>query len=187
MLKPYFGTMEMAVKAALLDHDQFVVNKILHYTGDPSMRDTLEFYVQYADGDERWMSYSKDLFDCEAYEVYCKTRPELWFCVYTVADARKFRSKVNKEPITELHVGDTIYVDLRAIGISWYNGLGKGSLNPVLPNEDENTYVLKCKVTEWAKNQQTKVKVGVTVSSWSLYGIMNVFFVGADTQSLLLI
>ena len=159
MLKPYFGTMEMAVKAALLDHDQFVVNKILYYTGDPSMRDTLEFYVQYADGDERWMSYSKDLFDCEAYEAYCKTRPELWFCVYTVADARKFRSKVNKEPITELHAGDTIYVDLRAIGISWYNGLGKGSLTPVLPNEDENTYVLKCKVTEWANNQQTKVKV----------------------------
>ena len=81
------------------------------------------------------------------------------FCLYTVADARKFRSKVNKESITELHVGDTIYVDLRAIGISWYNGLGKGSLTPVLPNEDENTYVLKCKVTEWVNNQQTKVKV----------------------------
>ena len=44
--------MEMAVKAALLDHDQFVENKMLYYTGDPCMRDTLEFFVQYADGDE---------------------------------------------------------------------------------------------------------------------------------------
>ena len=32
MLKPYFGTMNMAIKAALLDHNQFIVNKILHYT-----------------------------------------------------------------------------------------------------------------------------------------------------------
>ena len=43
---------------------------------------TRVFYVQYADGDERWMSYSKDLFDCEAYEAYCKTCHELCF-VYT--------------------------------------------------------------------------------------------------------
>ena len=38
MLKPYFGTLEMAKRAALLDYEQFVVEKILHYTGDPSIR-----------------------------------------------------------------------------------------------------------------------------------------------------
>ena len=52
MLKPYFGTLEMAKRAALLDYEQFVVEKILYYTGDPGIRTSLEFYVRYSDGDE---------------------------------------------------------------------------------------------------------------------------------------
>jgi hypothetical protein len=42
MLKPYFGTIEMAKRAALLDFDQFEVVAILNYVGEPLDR-TLEF------------------------------------------------------------------------------------------------------------------------------------------------
>jgi hypothetical protein len=36
--------------------------------------------------------------------IFSKARPELWFCVNTAADAKKFRSNVNKELITELGI-----------------------------------------------------------------------------------
>ena len=40
MLKPYFGTVAMAKRAALMDKDQYEVKKVLHYTGDPARRTT---------------------------------------------------------------------------------------------------------------------------------------------------
>jgi hypothetical protein len=159
MLKPYFGTLEMAKRAALLDYEQFLVEKILYYTGDPSIRTSLEFYVRYSDGDEHWVSYSKDLFDCEQYELFCKSKPELWFCVYSVEEARKIRAKVNKEPITVVEPGDSIYVDLRAIGAKWYNAIGPGSIGKTLPDEDKEVYVVKCTVAEYVNAAKTKVKV----------------------------
>jgi hypothetical protein len=155
----------MAKRAALLDYEQFVVEKILHYTGDPSIRTSLEFYVRYSDGDEHWVSYSKDLFDCEQYELFCKSRPELWFCAYSVEEARKIRAKVNKEPITIVEPGDTLYVDLRAIGAKWYNAIGPGSIGTTLPNEDKEIYVVKCTVGGYMNTAKTKVKVNCVLLS----------------------
>ncbi len=47
MLKPYFGTVETAKEAALLDYDQFVVRQITNYVGDPRYRKTMEFEISY--------------------------------------------------------------------------------------------------------------------------------------------
>ena len=104
------------------------------------MRDTLEFYVQYADGDELWMW------------IYMTVKPmkhilklALSFgSVYTPWHRRcqNVSEQGHQGAYYRLHTGYSINVDLRAI--SWYNGLGKG---------------FRCKVTEWANNQQAKVKV----------------------------
>ncbi len=159
MLKPYFGSEAEAHKAALLDYDQFVVIKIHAYVGDPRARKTMEFLVEYADGDKLWKLWDDDLFQCEAYEAYCKSVPELWSLIYTTEVARRERSLLNRTPITNMKEGDVFYVDLRAFGQSWYNGYGEGALNPPLPDEDTSVYVVKCEVLHWLNNSFTKIRL----------------------------
>jgi hypothetical protein len=196
MLKPYFGTLDMAKQAALLNYDQFVVTAVKHYVGDPMDRKTLEFCVQYADGDTMWKGYNRDLFDCEGYKLFCVSRPELWACVHKVEQARKERSRLNKEPITFLDVCDIIFVDLRALGAQWYNGYGANALEPTLPNENESIYVVQCVVSEWLNSLHTKVRVdcellGVhfswnhdSVRSWARYSEVEPSMVKVTTKFL---
>jgi hypothetical protein len=158
MLKPYFGSMDMAKRAAMLDFDQFEVVAILHYVGEPRDRKTLEFQVQYADGDILWKGWDRDLFECEAYKVFCDTRPELWSCALTVEVARKERMTLNRTAIAGLVTGQRIQVDLRALGAEWYNGYGERSLKPTLPNEDTSMYVVPFTVGKFS-NARRKVEM----------------------------
>jgi hypothetical protein len=142
MIKPYFGSEDMARKAALLDFDQYETVAIHNYVGEPTSRRTLEFQVEYADGDILWKTWDEDLFNCEAYLTFCRTRPEMWSCALTVEVARKERMALNRAPIQNLSTGDELYVDLRALGAMWYNGYGDKSLDTTLPDEDTSMYVV---------------------------------------------
>jgi hypothetical protein len=170
MIKPYFGTKTMAKRAALLDFDQYVVTAVLHYTGDPSVRTSLEFFIRFSDGDEHWQVYDRDLLHCEAFDDYCRSVPELWPLLHTDPQYRKVRTQLNKEPITELKPGDIIYVDLRSLDPHWYNNLLPG-LEPNLPDEDKVTYVVPYLVGSWKNAQHTKVAVSCALlqhsASWN--------------------
>jgi hypothetical protein len=156
MLKPYFGSELEAKKAALLDYDQFVVVKIHAYVGDPRARKTMEFLVEYADGDKLWKVWDEDLFQCQAYEEYCKSVPELWSLIYTSEVARRERSLLNRTPIMSNREGEFY---LRAFGQSCYNGYGNGAFDPPLPNEDTTVYVIKCEFVHWLNKSFTKARV----------------------------
>jgi hypothetical protein len=48
---PGFPTKDVAFKAAItLDNDQFVVDSIIAYWGDPDQRTSMEFEVRFSDG-----------------------------------------------------------------------------------------------------------------------------------------
>jgi hypothetical protein len=63
VLKPCFSSQEEAYKAAMVDYDQFVVDRILSYRGDPDSRSGMEFEVRFMDGSVVWLPSSKDLSD----------------------------------------------------------------------------------------------------------------------------
>lgn len=88
-LKMFFGPREEAERVALLDHDQYQVETILYYRGNPAIRTTMEFYIRFGDGDERWVTWSKDLFDSVPYEDFCRARPPLFPLLFTVKEAQK--------------------------------------------------------------------------------------------------
>jgi hypothetical protein len=170
-IKPYFGTKAMAKRAALLDYNQYVVKKIHHYTGDYSNRQTVEFYVEYADGDIRWQTWSQDLFTCQAYVDFCKSRPELWSMIMTVNQATKARNRINKEPILDVTPGDIYYVDLRVFGGHWYNGNEDSQCNtcsPTLPDIDYTVYVVKFRFLEWGNAAHTTMKMYSETLDWTL-------------------
>ena len=189
MLKPYFGTVETAKAAALLDYDQFIVKQITNYVGDPLNRKTMEFETHYEDGDVTWKLWDEDLFACSEYVKFCRTRPELWSLIVTTAEARKQRSALNKTRIVEIELGDSRYVDLRALGQEWYNGIGDESLQPVLPDEDTTIYVVQMTAYQWRNKVNTKLRLKCDVlnifvdwnhdmvKSWGQYEVLREDFV----------
>ena len=80
-LKLFSGTREVGKKVAMLDFDQHFVDRVLYYRGNPSVRETMEFFVRFADGEERWVTWSKDLFETVQYEEFCRALfPHLHHC-----------------------------------------------------------------------------------------------------------
>ncbi len=162
-LKIFTGRREEAERVALLDHDQYQVDRILYYRGNPMIRTTMEFFIRYADGDERWVTWSKDLFDTVQYEEYCRATPPLFPLLFTVKEAQRRIAEINNTDITEVNVGDIVFVDLRARGgATWYNDIG-------LPHSERITYVLHCTYTRWAPRHKLRklyIHCAVTDEEW---------------------
>ena len=70
-LKPFFGSKVEAKEAALRDSEQYYIDEFIAYRGDPLIRNTVEFYIKFADGCYHWKKWSKDLFDTVQYEIFC--------------------------------------------------------------------------------------------------------------------
>ena len=143
-LKPFFGSREDAVDLAKRDTDQFDVDCIIAYKGDPETRTTMEFFVSFKSGDSVWLPYSQDIFQMVQFEEFCNNTPGLYFLQYSHAVAETRKKLVNKQPITSLQPGETIYVDIRTWGEVWYQTLG-------LPDMFNTRYVDKWEITGWKK------------------------------------
>jgi len=152
-LKPFFGSREDAERVALLDHDQYEVQEILFYRGDPLVRTTMEFFIRFTDGDQRWVTWNKDLFDSVPYEMFCRARSELFPLVYTLKEAERRIKEINQRPIAAVAPGHTVYVDLRSRGsCTWYESIG-------LPRSEELKYVLRCTYMAWIGTQKRKLSL----------------------------
>ena len=143
-LKPFFGSREDAVDLAKRDTDQFDVDRIVAYKGDPETRTTMEFFVSFKSGDSVWLPYSQDIFQMVQFEEFCNNTPGLYFLQYSHSVAETRKKLVNKQPITSLQPGETIYVDIRTWGEVWYQTLG-------LPDMFNTRYVDKWEITGWKK------------------------------------
>ena len=143
-LKPFFGTRSEAIELAKRDSDQFDVERILAYRGDPDIRTTMEFNVLFKSGDAVWLTYTQDIFQMIQFENYCNDTPGLYFLQYSSKDADKRQRAVNKQPITTLQPGESIYVDIRTWGAQWYQSIG-------LPDMYTTRYVDKWEITGWKR------------------------------------
>jgi hypothetical protein len=121
-VKAFFGTEEEAMKMAMLDKDQFTVIAIVGHCGDPSLRSTVEFWVQFGDGEESWVSWSMDIFLTAAYESYCQSLPFLRILNLSAKDAFKHVKELKKSVIVSVAPGDIVFVDLR-FDPEWFFGL----------------------------------------------------------------
>ena len=133
-----FGSEEAAMKVAQLDYDQYEIIEIVCFRGNPLIRTTMEFFVRFADGDERWRTCDQDLADTVQFEEFCRARAPLFPLLYKEAEAKKRMTEIRKRPINEVRPGDEVYVDLRFFGgATWYNSIG-------LPDAYSTNYVLPC-------------------------------------------
>lgn len=147
-VKPFFGTEAEAYEMGTRDNDQFVIEEIQSYRGDPEKRTTLEFLVKFADGDLRQIPWSRDLFESVPYEVFCRKHRHLFPLLFTTETADKEIKKLSKQEIHGYHAGDLILVNLRSYGELWYQALP-------LPEVDTTVYAVPFKVTSVAKDKRS--------------------------------
>jgi len=147
----------------MIDNNQFVIDSILAYRGNPMIRTTMEFEVKFADGSVVWLPWNKDLFDSQPYEYFCRSRSELFPIIFDLKTATKQLSILKKTLITAVKPNDIVYVDLRCYSSSWYQTLP-------LPDKDHITYLIKYKYTKWLNKTHTKIQATAPLfkETWSL-------------------
>ncbi len=164
MVKIFHGNRDQAYQLAMIDTEQYEVDYIISYRGDPKTRSTTEFLVKYKDGDELWVPYSKDISATQQFETFCRTHSQLFYLLYNANDAKRIASDIKSKDITMVEPGNTVYVDLRSYGEHWYKGLD-------LPYKFSKSYVLEYRYTKWVSPRNRKrirAICKVFDESWSL-------------------
>ena len=82
-----FGAHEQATTLAQVDYQQFLIETISAYRGDPNQRSKMKFLITYADETTSWKSWDLDFCKNLPYEQYCRTVPQLYPLVFTVTVA----------------------------------------------------------------------------------------------------
>jgi hypothetical protein len=141
-VKIYAGTRDRAYKMAMRDHDEHVVDTIISYTGNRELRTSMTFTVRYSDGDVREVGYHQELFDCQAYEDFCRRHAHTYHLQWPATASKQWIADKNKEAITMCIPGDHVYINIRIFGDDWYDTL-------MLPNAALNTYVTPFTCTHW--------------------------------------
>jgi hypothetical protein len=147
-LRVFVGDEAAASAAALLDDDQFPIDSILAYKGDPEVRTTMDFLVLFQDGSKLWLPYSEDLHSTAQYEAFCTSIPHLRVLRYPTSQVGRVNAAINKSPITEVVVGDRVYVDLRSYGHIWFDSLD-------LPEALQKCYVVEYVYTKISNSRRT--------------------------------
>jgi hypothetical protein len=141
-LKIFHGTREQALEMANLDNDEYVIDCLLGYKGEPLERAQMDFFVRFADRSELWLPWSKDITETVQFEQFCNANSELRVLLLPASRVRKYLADINKKPITEVNVDDVVYVDLRTYQSAWYDELD-------LPDKYTHKYMLRYKYVQF--------------------------------------
>ena len=168
-LQPFFcHSRDEAFDAAMRDQQQFMVKRIVSYTGDSRTRTSMTFKVEFVDGDIRSLPWSPDLL-CEEYYKFCESRPYLFHLTLDTRMAKKWKTQLNRQDISAVKPGDLVYLDLRFFGDAWYESLQ-------LPDFDTTSYVMEMRYTKWyhksSKRKITGNLILLTQHSYSLDGYL---------------
>ena len=169
-LKLFHGDKDAAYQTALIDINQHVVKAFLAYRGEPMSRTSMQFLVEFEDGEKLWLPWSQDLFQTVPYETFCRSRSCLYILLFSLKEATSFIRKKNSEHITAIQPGDKVYVDLRCYGSSWYDQL-------FLPEGDFKSYMLVYEYLNWTNSKHTKVSAFCSIFNESF--VVDGYFVHA--------
>jgi hypothetical protein len=146
-LRPYTGPDDhTAFELACRDGDQYQISRILGYRGDPLHgRSYCTFLTQFADGDQCWLRYGPDLSETIAFADFIDSKPELIVLNDTVRFWGNALRECRSRPITQIHHGDIFYLNLRALGFTWYDSLN-------LPDSDTTDYFVEATFLRHSSN-----------------------------------
>ena len=153
-LIPYSGPDdETAFQLACRDGDQYKLQGILAYRGDPLIgRKYCTFLVRFADQDTCWIQYGPDLCSTEAFETYCLSKPELRILLMPTLRAVEYLQEMRRQPIPRTSTPEVCYLDLRALGFTWYDSLS-------LPDSDTHLYLIGASFCKFTNKKETRAEI----------------------------
>ena len=154
-VKLFVGTREDAYRLSQEDADQFEIEKILAWRGDPEKRTTMEFEVQFADGEVVWKVWDQDLFQTIQYEEFCRNNKELYPLLFDLKTAKIRLAEMNRTPITGVQPGDIVYVNIRFFDTNLYDNQLQ------LEDKYHIKYVVKMQYTRWSSKAHTVIDAKV--------------------------
>lgn len=137
-VKIFHGTMDAAKHVALVDQNQYVLDTIIGFQGNPKSRSTMSFLARFQDGEEVWLPWSRDISDTQQFETFCSKVPGLQLLLLSADDAKKRWRSLAKTLPHAAQSGQQCYIDLRSYGYKWYNKY----VASVLPNPHTTTYLI---------------------------------------------
>jgi len=130
---------EDALEAAKLDNKQCSVSSIVGYKGDPLLRTSCSFLVEFISKNQEpeliWKNWDLELDQLVAFEDFCRSRSELILLLRNAQSARQQLAQMRKYKIN-IDEGIICYYDLRSWGHAWYNEIN-------LPNHFVTRYMVK--------------------------------------------
>jgi hypothetical protein len=138
----FYGTRSEGVEMAMLDADRYMVSKILAWRGTVKERAFMWFFVEFADGEQKWLPWSRDLDGTQAYGDYMLAEHPLYALRFKAALAARERVALNRHAITEVSPSEHLFIDLRRWGECWYDQLG-------LPDSYTYRHVVPAVYTRW--------------------------------------
>ena len=171
-LKLFVGSKDDAFKLAMEDADQFLVNRITAWKGNPAVRTEMEFEVLFSDNDIVWKRWDQDLAETVQFEEYCRENPELHLLLFPVRRTAAESKVLRDQQITLVQPGDIVYVDIRSFQYDLYDDLN-------LDDKYHLRYVVRLEYTRWAGRQQRSIDgfVNVLQTTYNFDNLM-VFQVG---------
>ena len=128
--------LEIATALANQDDDNFQVDSVIGYRGDPvSARKYTSFLFKFKDGDLVWNKYNPDILNNEQWMSYVKSRPELEILLKSAREAGTYIAKLRKENIDPMTYKPSFYLNLRALGFLYYHNID-------LPDYETTDYVI---------------------------------------------
>ena len=155
-LKIFIGSEDDAFKMAMLDEDQYLVQAITNFKGDPMTRTSMQFKVTFADGDTRWVPYSNDVSQTVQFEEFCNSFPPLRQLLTTAAAASKSLKALNRTAVVGAEPGDVFYVTLRAFSYTWFDELAD-----IL--DEDYQYVVRCECLEYKTAARREIWISYPV------------------------
>jgi hypothetical protein len=175
-VKLFTGTREEAERLAMEDADQFLIKRIIAFKGNPAKRLTMEFEVEFDDGDIVWKQWDANLATTQQYVDYCDSLKELHFLTYSTASVGPAIAALNKTQITEVTPGDIVYIPLRAFGYLEYDEL-------TLPDKEHLLYVVPAVYTRWAGTTHLRIDIRIELfSSTYMWNHQKVFQFGYQKE-----
>jgi hypothetical protein len=175
-LKPFFGSKEDALNMAKLDYNQFDIVSFNYFTGNPHKRSSMLFNVTFAYNgitENKMIPYSADIDKTQQFEEYINANPILFPLRYFAKESIKRVNIMNRQAITRVVPGDTVYINLRyfdGTDSAWFDSLD-------LPEKDK-TYTVKVRVLAWDNRNHIKLKaycevfdINVLLTTYDIYAL----------------
>ena len=166
-LKLFSGSMEEAKRVAQIDNDQYEIKRILTYSGNPELRSTVDFKVEFEDGSVLWLPFSDDLFQTQEYVRFCESRPELQQMVQILKISNKLSRETKAKSISKVKPGDKVFVNLRWFGHLWYLGVD-------LPDRFCTDFYVEALYGPWKSKNRKKISIRFPVFNEE-YPVDNLF------------